>query len=105
MKKKARDNYIKILSSVIDILRQQCKAEWISYGDECTKYFFAKAKQRKTASYIYELQDMSGNVVQGFPETARLMQVYYKGLLGEQEVQRGNLDPKVMAMGNSLSIN
>ena len=51
----SRDNYIKILSSVIDILRQQCKAEWILYGDDCTRYFFAKAQQRKTASYIYEL--------------------------------------------------
>ena len=45
-----RNHYTLILSSVIDILRQQCKAEWLAYGDECTRYFFARAKQRKTSS-------------------------------------------------------
>ncbi|KAJ8420991.1 hypothetical protein Cgig2_010630 [Carnegiea gigantea] len=99
-----RDNYTRILSSVIDILRQQCKAEWISYGDDCTRYFFAKAKQRKTASYIYELQDEQGNVNQGFPAVATILQNYYKGLLGEQDIQRCNIDPQVMSMGNTLTI-
>ena len=50
-----RGHYTLILSSVVDILRQQCKADWLAYGDECTRYFFAKAKQRKTASYFFEL--------------------------------------------------
>ena len=36
----SRTHYIKILSSVIDIIKQQSNVEWISYGDECTKYFF-----------------------------------------------------------------
>ncbi|KAJ8423894.1 hypothetical protein Cgig2_006231 [Carnegiea gigantea] len=40
-----RDHYTKILTSVIDILRQQCKANWLTYGDECTRYFFAKASK------------------------------------------------------------
>ena len=69
----SRDNYIKILSSVIDILRQHCKAQWISYGDDCTRYFSTKAKQRKTASYIYELQDEQGNVHRGFPAVATIL--------------------------------
>ena len=39
-----RAHYIHTLSSVIDIIKQQSKAEWIGYGDECTNYFFAKIK-------------------------------------------------------------
>ncbi|KAJ8419838.1 hypothetical protein Cgig2_030549 [Carnegiea gigantea] len=32
-----REHYIKLLTSVIDIIRQQCKTEWITYGDDCTR--------------------------------------------------------------------
>jgi len=39
-----RSHYTLILSSVIDILRQQCKADWLAYGDECSRYFFCKGK-------------------------------------------------------------
>ncbi|KAJ8425576.1 hypothetical protein Cgig2_003074 [Carnegiea gigantea] len=59
-------HYIKVMSSLIDINRQQSKAEWISYGDDRTKYFFTKTKQRKTATYIYELQYEQGHTKQGF---------------------------------------
>jgi len=44
-----RDHYTKLLSSMIDIIRQQCKAKWITFGDECSRYFFTKVKQRKIA--------------------------------------------------------
>ena len=43
--KAQRDHCIKLLTSVIDIIRQQCKAEWLTYGDDCRRYFFARAKQ------------------------------------------------------------
>ncbi|KAJ8430483.1 hypothetical protein Cgig2_021729 [Carnegiea gigantea] len=99
-----RDNYIRILSSVIDILRQQCKAEWIIYGDDCTRYFFAKSKQIKIASYIFELQDEQGKVNQGFPILATIMQNYYKRLLGKQDIQRSHVDPQVIYMGNTLTL-
>ena len=55
-----RAHYTHILSSVIAIIRQQSKAEWNSYGDDWTKYFFAKIKQRKTATYIHSIQDDQG---------------------------------------------
>ncbi|KAJ8419320.1 hypothetical protein Cgig2_020479 [Carnegiea gigantea] len=45
----ARAHYIHILSSVIDIIKQQSKDESISYGDNCTNYFFAKIKR----SHLY----------------------------------------------------
>lgn len=48
---RARSN--SILTSSISLLQQQCKQEWIKYGDTCSRLFFTKAKQRKLATYIY----------------------------------------------------
>ena len=42
--KEARDKYISILSSSMALIKQQCKLEWINYGDDCSRLFFAKAK-------------------------------------------------------------
>ncbi|KAJ8428965.1 hypothetical protein Cgig2_003296 [Carnegiea gigantea] len=42
--KEAHDKYISILSSSMALIKQQCKLEWINYGDDCSRLFFAKAK-------------------------------------------------------------
>ena len=55
--KDCTSHYISILSSVMDMLKQQSKLEWIKYEDDCTKIFFARAKQRKRATYIYTIKD------------------------------------------------
>jgi len=81
-----------------DTIRQQCKAKWITYGDECTKYFFAKVKQRKTASYIFELQDEHCMMNQGFLVVVNITLNYYKGLLGEEQSYRRQIDPEVTSM-------
>ncbi|KAJ8421822.1 hypothetical protein Cgig2_000991 [Carnegiea gigantea] len=54
-----RNHYIKVLSSMLSLIKQQSKPDWIKYGDECTRYFFTRVKQRKLATYIYTLQDQS----------------------------------------------
>ena len=51
-----RAHYLQILSSVIDIIRQQSKAEWIGYGDDSTRYLFGKIKKRKIDTYILSIQ-------------------------------------------------
>ncbi|KAJ8424767.1 hypothetical protein Cgig2_017419 [Carnegiea gigantea] len=61
-----RKRYIEILSSSISLLKQQCKMAWIKYRDDHTRLFFAKAKQRKLATYIYTLKDDNGQIVEGF---------------------------------------
>jgi len=60
VEKEARSKYISILSSSMALIKQQCKMEWISYGDDNTRTFFARAKQRKLASYIYQIKDDKG---------------------------------------------
>ncbi|KAJ8426152.1 hypothetical protein Cgig2_024357 [Carnegiea gigantea] len=58
-----RKRYIEILSSSISLLKQQCKMARIKYGDDNIRLFFAKAKQRKLATYIYTLKDDNGQIV------------------------------------------
>ncbi|KAJ8421597.1 hypothetical protein Cgig2_020786 [Carnegiea gigantea] len=65
---------------LIDALRQQCKAEWITYRDDCTR------------------------VNQGFLAVATIPQNYYKGLPREKDIQRCCIDPQVICMGNTLAI-
>jgi len=79
-----RAYYLYILSSMIDIIKQQSKAEWIGYGDDSTRYFFAKIKKRKTDTYILSIQDDQGHTRQGFTEVKVVMYAYYKSLLGKQ---------------------
>ncbi|KAJ8423588.1 hypothetical protein Cgig2_009242 [Carnegiea gigantea] len=69
----SRAHYIQILSSVIDIIKQQSKADWIGYGDESTRYFFAKIKKRKTDTYILSIQDDQGHTRPGFEEVKEIM--------------------------------
>ncbi|KAJ8429087.1 hypothetical protein Cgig2_006828 [Carnegiea gigantea] len=80
-----------------DIIKQQCKAKWISYGDECTKYFFAKVKQRKIATYFFEIKDAQGQQKQGFGEVAGIIQIFYKKLLGEQNAPRISMSKIIWA--------
>ncbi|KAJ8429593.1 hypothetical protein Cgig2_008564 [Carnegiea gigantea] len=65
-------------------LQEQCKLEWIKYGDTSSKLFFAKAKQRKLATYIYSINDANGNWVEGFDNVGKVMVEFYKRLLGHQ---------------------
>ena len=82
--KEARERYIAILSSNLSVMQQRSKMEWITQGDISTRFFFAKAKQRKLSIYIYTIQDDQGKQVEGFEDVGAIMMQFYKRLLGEQ---------------------
>ena len=65
-----RESYVDILDSSTKLMRQQSKLEWINVGDHCTKFFFAKMKQRKQVNYIFSINDETGNRVDGFQAVA-----------------------------------
>ena len=75
--------YVSILSLVLSLIKQQCKAEWIQMGDDCIRFFFTKAKQRKLATYIYSLKDQNGEKKEGFDEVAKIISSFYSNLLGK----------------------
>ncbi|KAJ8433476.1 hypothetical protein Cgig2_020648 [Carnegiea gigantea] len=99
----ARDKYISILSSSMALIKQHFKLEWIKYGDDSTRLFFAKAKQRKLSSYIYSLKDQEGRLVEGFEQVGQTMFSFYQNLLGQQHTVRLPIDMEVIAQGKVLT--
>jgi len=57
----------------MDLIKQQCKLEWIRFGDDTTRLFYANAKQRKLSSYIYTLKDQDGSLMEGFEQVRHTM--------------------------------
>ncbi|KAJ8424252.1 LOW QUALITY PROTEIN: hypothetical protein Cgig2_007178 [Carnegiea gigantea] len=102
--KEQRERYIAILTSIISLLQQQSKMEWIQYGDEGSRLFFAKAKQQKLATYIYTIKYDFGNIVEGFECVGKVMQKFYTSLLGQSGPARTAIDREVMKEGPHLTM-
>ena len=68
-----RIKYLEILKSSLSLIKQQSKQQQLNYGDQCSKIFFAKMKQRKLHNYVYAIKDDRGNRREGFIEVARVM--------------------------------
>ena len=77
-------------------MQQQSKIEWIKYGDDNTRFFFAKAKQRKLASYVYTIKDADSQYGEGFEEVGHIMLKFYKKLLGKQLSSRSSIHMEVI---------
>ncbi|KAJ8421922.1 LOW QUALITY PROTEIN: hypothetical protein Cgig2_025977 [Carnegiea gigantea] len=99
--KEARANYLSILNSSLALIRQQSKCEWLKYGDECSRLFFAQAKKRKIVSYIYSLKDAIGVQAEGFKEVGHLLFKFYEENLGQQE--RKPLSEVIISQGLVLT--
>ncbi|KAJ8422866.1 hypothetical protein Cgig2_031643 [Carnegiea gigantea] len=67
-----REHYVKVTHSAISLLKQQGKANWIAYRDECSRFFMSRIKQRKEMTCIYTLRDHNDNWVEGFEEVAEV---------------------------------
>ena len=53
---------------------------------------------------IFHIQDSNGHRVESFKAVSDVMTDFYKNLLGRTEVQRANVDPRVIKAGPSLSL-
>jgi len=83
-------------------MQQQSKMEWLTQGDDNTRFFFAKAKQRKLSTYIYTIRDDQGNQVEGFEQVGNVLLRFYKKLMGEQSLSRSSLNKEVISQGHVL---
>ena len=57
-----RQSYVAIRKLALLLMQQQCKVEWIRYGDGYIKLSFAKANQREDYTYIYSLKNSNGDM-------------------------------------------
>ena len=78
--------------------------EWIKHGDDTTRLFFVKTKQKKLASYIFTIKDEQGNEVEGFEQVGQVMLDFYKGLLGGQGHSRYPIYLEVIEQGPVLIV-
>ena len=99
-----KEKYIHITTSALDLIRQQIKADWIGHGDDNTRFFHAFTRQRKTSTYIHDLQDDQGIRHSGFQNVSRVLQNFFSGLLGPSMTDRSYIDPEIIAHGTTLSV-
>ena len=99
-----KQKYIDIVSSSISLIQQQSQIEWIKHGDDNTRLFHAKAKQRKLATYIYSIRDAIQLLVKGFDQVRHIMLEFYKVLLGKQQRTRKEINLQVIQQGPTLCL-
>ncbi|KAJ8419448.1 hypothetical protein Cgig2_023654 [Carnegiea gigantea] len=76
---------------------------WLNLGDDNTRLFFAKSKQRKMATFIYSLKDINGTMVEGFNNVGKVLLQYYEHLLGPQQIARTSIDMEELFKEGSTS--
>ena len=85
-------------------MKQQCKAEWIGFGDECSRLFMARIKQRKVMASIYFIKGHDDQRFKGFEAVSTVLTDYYKDLLGNSNHHRTGIDTRIIEMGPTLTI-
>ncbi|KAJ8434122.1 hypothetical protein Cgig2_024240 [Carnegiea gigantea] len=73
-------------------------------SDQCTSFFFARAKQRRSQLQIYRLQDEGGIVREGREAVANIMVSFYEKLLGGQSLTRTKSSNLVFQEGPLIPI-
>jgi len=73
-------------------------------GMTATRFLYAKAKQRKLATYIYSLLDASGNELESFDRVEDVIYSFYRDHLGQASMRRAHIDPATIAQGAILSM-
>ncbi|KAJ8447071.1 LOW QUALITY PROTEIN: hypothetical protein Cgig2_022800 [Carnegiea gigantea] len=75
-----RTGYCEALEASDSLIKQQSKANWLSWGDQCTQLFFAVVKQRKYVSFINSLHHNSARL-EGRDLTNEHMMSYFNNML------------------------
>ncbi|KAJ8425247.1 hypothetical protein Cgig2_015854 [Carnegiea gigantea] len=99
-----RHHYVTITHSALALMKQQSKVEWIGFGDECSRHFIAKIKQRKSMQCIYQIKDKNDQWVEGFDRVADIMAEFYHNLLGRQEQHISTIYMEIIGLGHTLNL-
>ena len=86
------------------MIKQQSKALWLNQGDQCTRAFITKMKQKKLQAYVYAIKDKEGGWQEGFENVAHVMTEFYQQLLGTQLIVREPIDKEIIQKGSILDI-
>ncbi|XP_074300066.1 uncharacterized protein LOC141631271 [Silene latifolia] len=84
------------------ILIQKAKVHDIEHNDSCSKFFFAKIKERQQSQYIGEIQDIHGSLHSGLHDVGEAFVDYYQQLLGSSSAVHP-IDHSFIPNGQCLS--
>ncbi|CAM8926233.1 unnamed protein product [Rhodiola kirilowii] len=71
--------------------RQRSRVEWLNYGDKNTKFFHARASQRKKRNFIARLRNKNGDLVDSKPQLNEAVVEYFQSLF-QPSVDAPNMD-------------
>ncbi|KAJ8425111.1 hypothetical protein Cgig2_015889 [Carnegiea gigantea] len=114
-KEKARQDLINLQHTLIqdpcneELIQQEMEIkkkyiDIIKYGDDKTRLFHTKAKQRKLATYIYCIRNANGLLVEGFDQVSHTMLEFYKVLLGKQQRTKKEINLQVIQQRPTLCL-
>ncbi|KAJ8438897.1 hypothetical protein Cgig2_007742 [Carnegiea gigantea] len=104
-KKKFADIYNQQVKARNELLQvQEMLNPDTAYGDECSRFFMAKIKQRKAMNSIYILRDRNDHWIKGFDAVTEIITTYYQDLLGTKDQHKTKVDQQVINQGKYLSI-
>jgi exonuclease III len=65
------------------------RAKYVLEGEKCTSFFLGLEKTKQTKSYISEIENVKGEVVNDYVEILETVQNFYKDLFKKGEVDEG----------------
>ncbi|KAL2225433.1 UNVERIFIED_CONTAM: hypothetical protein Sindi_3020400 [Sesamum indicum] len=72
------------------MLQQRAKMQWMNGGDQCSRVFFRKIVQRRSARRIFQITDDQGSTHTDPEEVINEFVTYYQNLLGGDRRRTGN---------------
>ncbi|KAL0284421.1 UNVERIFIED_CONTAM: hypothetical protein Sradi_7197800 [Sesamum radiatum] len=80
--------YCKAVELEANMLRQRAKLNWITHGDQCSKFFFSKINARRAMQRVYQIQNTAGQLVSESAQVASEFISFFQSLLGGTRTRR-----------------
>lgn len=104
------DNYIEVKMKLERYEREKCrgailrsKAKYALEGEKCTGYFLGLEKRRQNRTFINEINNKKGEIIEDYVEILERIQEFYGDLYKKGEIDESSIDEVLESIGKSLS--
>ncbi|XP_010695759.1 uncharacterized protein LOC104908349 [Beta vulgaris subsp. vulgaris] len=95
----ARRKYMEMHEARISFIKQRVKQDWISSGDQNSRYFHACLRKRRIHNQICRIQDMNGVWQEKQENIEEAFIQYYKELLGKTYTPEDKVSKTIIKEG------
>ena len=103
-------NYIRLKEELKGIERRKCmgaivrsKVKCVMEGEKCTRFFLGLEKRRQEKTYLDNVEDKEGNVIEGMVGIATRVEGFYRELFKEEKIEEKSLRRVVGNLKRRLS--